>query len=97
MPRGDTTMIPITKIANKGDVRRGRRWTKGRRGIQFGNCLESLIPNGEFPHSSPPVVSSTSPGGRGVGATSSTSSVGVKGFFGSGSMFHRRGRRDTPK
>jgi hypothetical protein len=61
-----------------------------------GTCLESLIPNGELPHSSPPVVSST-PGAGGVGATSlglSSTSVGVRGFFGSGSMFHRRRRRD---
>jgi hypothetical protein len=59
MPRG---MTPITKIAKKGDVRRGKNGVGGRRGIQFGTCLKSLIPNGEFPHSSPPVVSSTSPG-----------------------------------
>jgi hypothetical protein len=94
-------MTPITKIANKGDVRQERRWSRGRKDIQFGTCLESLIPNGEFPHSSPPVAPSTLPaaGGRGVGATSSSSgpstSVGVRGFFGSGSMFHRRRRRDT--
>jgi hypothetical protein len=62
MPRGDKTMTPITKIANKGDVRRGRRWSRERKDIQFGTCLESLIPNGEFPHSSLPVVPSTSPG-----------------------------------
>jgi hypothetical protein len=31
MPRGDKTMTPIAKIANKGDVRRGRRWSRGER------------------------------------------------------------------
>jgi hypothetical protein len=29
MPRGDTTMMTIPKIANKGAVRR-RRWSGGR-------------------------------------------------------------------
>jgi hypothetical protein len=86
MPRRDTAMIPITSKSNRIGVRRERRWSGGIVVILFGTCLVSLILKDEFPQSSPPVVSSRSPGGGGAALPS----VGVGRSQDSGSGEVRR-------